>query len=151
MRFTLHSLGVGLALTLPVSSSAQEGLLRLSCEGAQETNTVAADPQYNRKAKERKSATVTVNPATGLVDFQNLGLIAFGMAKEPVVCLVRPAEIFCDKTHTGKESMFKSTVEINRYSGLLTESQMIIMSGANAYVTSITGEYKCQTLEKPLF
>jgi hypothetical protein len=151
MRSTRHSLVVGLALALPTSSSAQDGLLRLACEGAQETSTVAVNAANNRKTKERKSATITVNPVTGLADFQNLGQVAFNMAKVPIECVVSPVEIFCFKDAATTDFSYSSSVRVNRYSGLLTESQMIIFSGANPFITSITGEYKCQAVEKPLF
>lgn len=152
MRLICHSLVIGFALAFPGSSPAQDaGIIRLTCEGVQETNTVAADPANNRKTKERRSAAITVVTTTGLAQFQNLGLIAFNMANEPVKCTVAPAEIHCAKDHRSNDLTSSSEVMINRYSGLLTESQMLGFKGAAAYITVITGEYKCQALEKPKF
>ena len=152
MRLICHSLVIGFALALPGSLSAQDaGIIRLTCEGVQETNTIAADPANNRKTKERKSATITVLTATGVAQFQNLGLIAFNIANESIKCTVTPSKIYCDKELRVKDTTFSSQVMINRYSGLMTESQMLGFGGATASITTITGEYKCQALEKPIF
>jgi len=102
----------------------------VTCQGTVETTTVTAIQANSRTTKESKSVTITVNLENGFAFMQNLGHVAFIAAKEPVVCVITPAEIRCGKEHGSSNDMsFAYWVLINRYSGLLTEYQTIT-SGA---------------------
>jgi hypothetical protein len=97
------------------------------------------------------SASVSLNLETGYASFQNLGLLAFNLAEEPIKCSPLPDQINCAKEHSGNSMSASSSLTINRYTGLMTEAQRLISTGAYVTTMHVRGEYKCKTVEKPLF
>lgn len=121
--------------------------LRLLCKGEQESGLVG---DTNRK-REQRTIQLTVNLATGSFDAEGLTIITRPAATRPPSFKVSEAELYFYEEQSRENVVTLSKITVDRYSGLLRETQVISVTQSAHMPMTITGEYRCTRLEKPVF
>ena len=141
-----------LALTSSKLFAQQTPLLQLRCEGYEEEQASSDLESSGRKSREATTFTLRVQPDTGLAQITGLALYATLSQDKPFRFTISDTTLSYEGEFVPNEPKghVKSSLSIDRYSGVAHESQII--SAEKAHVLRIiTGEYKCESLKDKLF
>ena len=143
-----------LVLTLlSLQSFAQEApLLQLRCDGFEEEQASSDMEPRGRKSREPITFTLRIQLSTGLAEIIGLPLFATVAQDKPLMFSVSDAKLSYEEDYSSREpeAKFKSSLYIDRYSGVARESQVIAAQKSNV-IRIFSGQYKCERLKDRLF
>jgi hypothetical protein len=147
-RVSLYAaLAASIGITDAHQTKAQARVLRLLCEGQQESSELGA---VARK-QEQKKIQMTINLASGAAQVE--GLLVFTRAAGPnPIFVVSETELrFYEENDREPTTSSRSSLVVDRYSGVLREMQTLTLKQGDSPPWAVQGQYQCTKLDAPIF